>query len=150
MERHLRLRCHLSKGQMGQCPHHASILRRIMHVIPHALSLLVVVGYNVSLWRTWISAVSWDEAVRNCKNIPQSVETGEQNTLSATSAQDTTAKIQGCANVLSNSSWSEGTRQGWQTPRVDGLKPVNQGSPNFFVLGPHKLIKNMSRAGLFT
>jgi len=25
-----------------------------------------------------------------------------------------------------------------------------QGSPNFFVLGPHKLMKNMSKAGRFT
>jgi len=28
--------------------------------------------------------------------------------------------------------------------------PLAQGSPNFFVRGPHKLIKNMSRAGRFT
>jgi len=45
-------------------------------------------------------------------NIRQHVETGEQNTLSATSAQFTTAKIQGCTNVSSNSSRSEGIQDG--------------------------------------
>jgi len=38
--------------------------------------------------------------------------------------QFTTAKIQGCSNVLSNSSRSEGMPLGWQTLRVDSLKLV--------------------------
>jgi len=38
------------------------------------------------------------------------------------SAQFTTAKIQGCANVSSYSNRSEGMPLGWQTPRVDSLK----------------------------
>ena len=70
--------------------------------------------------------VSKDRAVDNCKNIQQRVETEESwNALSATPAQFTTAKIQGCANVSSNSSRSEGVRLGWRTPRVDSLKLVN-------------------------
>ena len=50
-----------------------------------------------------LSAFSSDRAVHNCKIIRQRVNTGEWNTLSATSAQFTTAKTQGCTNVLSNS-----------------------------------------------
>ena len=53
------------------------------------------------------------------------IKQGIWNTLSATSVQLTTAKIQGCANVSSNSSRSEGMWQGWRTPRVDSLKLVN-------------------------
>ena len=39
-----------------------------------------------------------------------------------TLAQFTTAKIQDCANVSSNSSQSENMQRGWRTPRVDSLK----------------------------
>jgi len=39
--------------------------------------------------------------------------------------QFTTEKIQGCANVSSNSNRSEGMRLGWRTLRVDRLKLVN-------------------------
>jgi len=46
---------------------------------------------------------------------------GSSRTLSATSAHFTTAKIQGCANVASNSSRWEGIRLGWRTPRIHGL-----------------------------
>jgi len=42
----------------------------------------------------------------------------EWNTLSATSEQFSTAKIQGCANVWSNGSRSEGMWSGWRSPRV--------------------------------
>jgi len=41
------------------------------------------------------------------------------------SAQFTTAKMQGCANVSSHSSQSEGMQRGWRTPRGDSLKLVN-------------------------
>jgi len=47
------------------------------------------------------------------------------NTLSATSAQFTTAKIQGCAKVSSNGSRSEGMQRGRRTPRADSLKVLN-------------------------
>jgi len=49
----------------------------------------------------------------------------KQGSSSATAAQFTTAKIQGCANALLNGSRSEGMRLGWQTPRVDSLKLAN-------------------------
>jgi len=39
------------------------------------------------------------ETEHNCKNIRQHVKTGGLNTLSATSAQFTTTKIQCCADV---------------------------------------------------
>ena len=45
--------------------------------------------------------------------------------MSATSAQFTPAKAQGCANVSSNTSRSECMQRKWQTPRVDSLKFVN-------------------------
>jgi len=47
---------------------------------------------------------------------------GSRTHLVLTSAQFTTAKVQGCANVPSNNSRSEGMRLGWRTPRVDSLK----------------------------
>jgi len=49
----------------------------------------------------------------------------EYNTFSAASAQFTTAKSQGCANVSSNSSRSECMRRRWWTHRVGRLKFVN-------------------------
>jgi len=42
-------------------------------------------------------------------------------TLSAASAQVTTAKMHGCANVSSYSNRSERMQLGWWTPRVDSL-----------------------------
>jgi len=78
-----------------------------MHIIPNALSLLVVVVQCVPVMNiNYISAPRqdsgekhstqlWDRAVDNCKNIWQHVITGKLNTLSAASTQLITAKIEG-------------------------------------------------------
>jgi len=55
-------------------------------------------------------------------------------THNATSAQFTTAKIQGCANVSSYSNRSEGMQLGWRTPRV--VRTITKGKKDMGLCEP--------------
>ena len=86
----------LLKGQRGKWPLHASILRR-----PCAY-------YST---RTLFTRCKLQCVTAMNINYQRSPKT----------EQFMTAKIQGCANVWSNTSRSEGMPLGWRTPRVDSL-----------------------------
>jgi len=102
------------------CSRHTSTPYRRPCVCYSILSLLVVVGYNVS--------PKW--AYQRSPNTKQFIPTKMSGNALKQGVEDTqcyvravhNCKIQGCANVSSNSSRSERMRLGWRTPRIDGLK----------------------------
>ena len=66
----------LLKRQVVECPRLASIFRRPVHIILHALALLVVIGYSCHCNEHKLLTVSWDRVVHTYKNIRQRVKTG--------------------------------------------------------------------------
>jgi len=106
MKTNLRPIAPLLKGPRAQCPHHASIFQGPYRYYSTRTLFTRCIMCHCNEHKS--SAVSLDRAVRNCENFQQRVKTGEWNTLSAASAQCTTAKIQSSMTVSSKSSRSEG------------------------------------------